>query len=324
LIFHEFYRAEQAQRSGPSGLGLGLAVAKQLVALHSGELGVRSPGDLGSGTTFFFALPMLADTAMLAEHASLPPPSHLEQRERRELILVIDDDPRILNLHCRLIEKTGREALRARNGREALAMLQQVQPDLILLDLMMPEMDGFATLDALHASQATRDIPVVVMTAQSLTEAEIERCNRGVAAVLNKGLFNTLETLNRIEHILAHRHTLGGPTRRLVRRAMAFVHAHYTEPLRREQIASHVAVSADYLADCFRQEFGVTPTTYLHRYRIHQARELLLTSDMTIAAVALAVGFSESAHFTRAFHREVGISPRAYRRSQPDRSSLER
>jgi AraC-like DNA-binding protein len=201
-------------------------------------------------------------------------------------------------------------------------MLQQMRPDLILLDLMMPELDGFATLDALYADHTTRDIPVVVMTAQSLTESEIERCDLRVAALLNKGLFNAAETLNRVEHILAHRRTLSGPTQRLVRRAMAFVHAHYAEPLRREQIASHVGVSADYLADCFRQELGITPTTYMHRYRIHQARELLMNSDLTIAAVALAVGFSESAHFTRAFHREVGISPRAYRRAQTNRSPI--
>ncbi|KPV48237.1 hypothetical protein SE17_39165, partial [Kouleothrix aurantiaca] len=200
------------------------------------------------------------------------------------------------------------------HGRTALAAARQHAPSLILLDVMMPEMDGFATLDALQADPATRDIPVVILTAQSLGEAEIERCNRGVATLLNKGLFDSLETLERIERVLAHQRTLGGPTQRLVRRAMVFVHEHYAAPLRREQIAAHVGVSADYLADCFRQELGITPTSYLHRYRIHQARELLTGSDMSIAAIALAVGFSESAHFTRTFHREVGISPRAYRR----------
>lgn len=310
LIFHEFHRAEAAQRLGTSGLGLGLAVCRQLLALHGGTLGLRSPGDLGCGATFFFALPAQANTGASAD--TLAPTAR--EHAQRELVLVVDDDPRMLDLHCRMIERSGRATRRAEHGRAALAVARQHPPSLILLDLMMPEMDGFATLDALQADPATRDIPVVILTAQSLGEAEIERCNRGVATLLNKGLFDSFETLERIERVLAHQRTLGGPTQRLVRRAMAFVHEHYAAPLRREQIAAHVGVSADYLADCFRQELGITPTTYLHRYRIHQARELLTGSDMSIAAVALAVGFSESAHFTRTFHREVGISPRAYRR----------
>lgn len=311
-IFHEFHRAESAQRLGTSGLGLGLAVCRQLLALHGGTLGLRSPGDLGSGTTFFFALPVLKSSDELASPRAFAPEAR--EQAQGELVLVVDDDPRTLDLHCRMIERSGRATRRAENGRIALAAARQYAPRLILLDLMMPEMDGFATLDALQADPATRDIPVLILTAQSLGEAEIERCNRGVATLLNKGLFDSLETLERIERVLAHQRTLGGPTQRLVRRAMVFVHEHYAAPLRREQIAAHVGVSADYLADCFRQELGITPTSYLHRYRIHQARELLTGSDLSIAAVALAVGFSESAHFTRTFHREVGISPRAYRR----------
>jgi signal transduction histidine kinase/AraC-like DNA-binding protein/ABC-type sugar transport system substrate-binding protein len=331
LIFREFHRAEQAHRSGYSGLGLGLAVCKQLVTQHRGTLGVRSPGDLG-GATFFFTLPLLLDRDQgeLPENNYPHKPIGLEQfavdlgryskaegpRGGRQVVLVIDDNPGILDLYCRLLERMGYSAPRARNGREALGILDQLRPNLILLDLMMPEMDGFAMLDALRANQATRAIPVIVLTARSVTEADIERCNRGVAALFNKGLFNAVEILDRVEAVLAHHQTLHGPIQRLVRRAMAFIHAHYAEPLRREQIARHVGVSADYLADCFRQELGVTPTTYLHRYRIYQARELLANSDLTIAAVAHAVGFSEGAHFTRTFHREVGVSPRAYRRGQ--------
>ncbi len=133
---------------------------------------------------------------------------------------------------------------------------------------------------------------------------------------MNKGLFSTAETLTRIEAALARHQALGGPTQRLIRRAMGFIHAHYAEPLTREQIANHVHFSPDYLTDCFRREQGVTPMVYLNRYRIYQARRLLENSDLAITQVALAVGFSEGAHFTRTFQREVGMTPRAYRRSK--------
>jgi YesN/AraC family two-component response regulator len=196
--------------------------------------------------------------------------------------------------------------------------LEHSRPDLILLDLMMPEMDGFAVLDVLRERETTRDIPVIILTARMLTEADLERCNRGVAAILGKGLFSSAETLQHIEAALARQHSLGQSTQRCVRQAMGCIHAHYAESLTREDIAQHVGLSPDYLTDCFRQELGVTPITYLRRYRIRQACELLRSSQLSITQVAAAVGFSESAHFSRTFQREMGISPRAYRRGRQD------
>jgi DNA-binding response OmpR family regulator len=231
------------------------------------------------------------------------------------LVLVVDDDPGILDLHCRLVKQAGCRAVCARNGRLALEMLEYTRPDLILLDLMMPELDGFAVIEALRAREATRDIPVIILTARVLDETDIERLNRGVATIMSKELFSTAETLTRIESALAKHQALGHPTQRLIRQAMAYIHQHYAEPLTREEIASYVHFSPDYLTDCFRQEQGITPMVYLNRYRIFQARSLLEDSDLTITQVALAVGFSEGAHFTRTFRREVGMTPRAYRRS---------
>jgi YesN/AraC family two-component response regulator len=225
----------------------------------------------------------------------------------------VDDDPGILDLHSRLVKQIGCQALTARNGRQALEMIGQTRPDLILLDLMMPEMDGFAVIEALQARESTRNIPVIVLTARLLSEADLERCNRGVSAILSKGVFTTTETLNHIESALTRQHTLGKATQQIVRQAMACIHTRYTESLSREDIASHIGISADYLTDCFRQELGITPMIYLRRYRIRQARQLLETTDASIMQVALEVGFSESAHFTRTFQREVGVTPRAYR-----------
>jgi signal transduction histidine kinase/DNA-binding LacI/PurR family transcriptional regulator/AraC-like DNA-binding protein len=231
-------------------------------------------------------------------------------------VLVVDDDPGILDLHCRLVKQIGCQVVTARNGQEAMTAIGRARPDLILLDLMMPVMDGFAVLDAIRSQAETRNIPVIVLTAKMLTEADLERCNQGVAAILSKGLFNTAETLNLIELALAKQHTLGRATQQLVRRAMAFIHTQYAESLSREDIARHIGISSDYLTDCFRQELNITPMMYLRRYRIRQARELLETTNLSIMQVALEVGFSESAHFTRTFQKEVGLTPRAYRRGK--------
>ena len=430
IIFHEFYRSERTIQSGYGGLGLGLAISKQLVDQHEGKIGVRSPGDLGAGSTFYFTLPIsIANTlhaefisplarsgnsvvvliertdpsemvcsylrergfdlrvyrvdeeidwlsavvafppaalilgnslairegwaviGMLKRHPStehipvlaysldvthdqgellelnylhkpLRPEQLMEEIVRtnkpyedadQKVILVVDDDPAILDLHTRLIKRMGCKAITARNGREAMDVIEHTRPDLILLDLMMPVMDGFAVLDALRSKEITRNIPVIVLTARVLSEADLKRCNRGVATILSKGLFNASETLHLIEAALARQHSLGGATQQLVRQAMAYIHMHSAETLSREDIAGHIGISADYLTDCFRQELNLTPMMYLRRYRIRQARELLETSDLSIMQIALKVGFSESAHFTRTFQREVGMTPRAFR-----------
>jgi signal transduction histidine kinase/DNA-binding LacI/PurR family transcriptional regulator/CheY-like chemotaxis protein len=432
-IFHEFHRSERSIQGGYGGLGLGLTISRQLVEHHGGHIGVRSPGDLGGGSTFFFSLPIISAAALkhdlsapLVTHAhsvvllsegagttaqlgtylrergfdvqvcrvdqdpqwlssviaSRPAALILEERlaaregwaligmlkrqpatenipvlaysldmdqdqgellelnylhkplrpeqlakelarycgmgDGQQTVLVVDDDPGILDMHCRLVERTGCRTVTARDGRQALALLEHTRPDLILLDLMMPEMDGFAVLDVLRERETTRDIPVIILTARMLTEADLERCNRGVAAILGKGLFSSAETLQHIEAALARQHSLGRATQRYVRQAMGCIHARYAESLTREDIAQHVGLSPDYLTDCFRQELGVTPITYLRRYRIQQACELLKSTHLSITQVAAAVGFSESAHFSRTFQREVGMTPRAYRRGRHD------
>ncbi|MBN1453758.1 MAG: substrate-binding domain-containing protein [Anaerolineales bacterium] len=430
-IFNEFYRTQNAVQSGYGGLGLGLAISKQLIEKHGGTIDVRSPGKLGSGSTFSFCLPIISKThspmenhytwtktgnlvmvltegdnftsqlseyleirgfdtrvcsvdkdsdwlsrivqsspsaIIIEEHLAIREgwaiigmlkrqnatksvpvlaysldsdsnqgqflelnylhkplkPEHLARelerfrasKDKPQTVLVVDDDPGIIDLHSRLIEQTGRQVVTARNGREALALVERRMPDLILLDLMMPEMDGFAMLDELRERESTRDIPVIILTAHRLSDTDLDRCNRGVATILGKGIFSAEETLEHIEAALARQQTLNRTTQQMIRKAMTFIHTRYSDHLTREEIASHIGISADYLTDCFRQELGITPITYIRRFRIRQACELLQNSDQSITQIALAVGFSDSAHFTRTFQREMKVTPRAFRRNK--------
>lgn len=432
-IFDEFYRSERSLKSGVGGLGLGLAITRQLVEQHDGEIMVSSPGELGCGSTFTIQLPLISSPVgqpavfnallsdnphviLLAESDSVSTglPEFLESRgyqvtsvlidatpgwlpqvvaaapaafildeslatrqgwtiaaslkqqlstqntpilayaldpqrnrgelfelnyffkplkpeqlnqllpaepadtDRRAVILVVDDDPGILNMHCRMIHKTGRQTLTARNGREAMQVLEHARPDLILLDLMMPEMDGFEFLDELHRREDLRDIPVIILTARTLSDADLERCNRGVTNILGKGIFSADETLSHIEAALTRQNMLGSATRQLVRRAMSYIQVHFAEALTRESIADQIGISADYLSECFRQELGLTPIAYIRRYRIHQACELLRNTDLPITRIGMDVGFSESAHFSHTFQREMGLTPRAYRNKGHD------
>lgn len=431
-IFDEFRRSERTLARGYGGMGLGLAISKRLVEMHGGEIGVRSSGEEGRGSTFYFKLPVIeanedqddllldpklgqqvllithnlkagerlrarllangleahllsldplddgqanlsadaassvvVDTSMvpnqgwrvlgqlkdnpltrespilfyafneergaqleldylskplpLADLASAlnQPSTFADEDPKEKVLLIVDDNPRTLEMYVRIVQEQPApyRALTARNGREALAVLETEHPDLILLDLAMPEMDGFGVLEAMRENETARDIPVIVLTGQVLTEHAMARLNRGVTTILEKGMFSVEDTLAHIEAALLGKQKLGGEAQRLVRRAMAYLHEHYTEAISREELARHVGMNSDYLTYCFRKELGMTPIAYLNRYRINQAKLLLAERQLSITEVGMAVGFSDSGYFSRVFRKEVGVSPEAYRRS---------
>lgn len=255
----------------------------------------------------------LANLARALDQHWLAPRAELVARK----FLVVDDDPDTLEMHARIAQarSPAHRVFRARNGLEALRILSEEQIDLVLLDLMMPEMDGFEVIEAMRERPANRDIPVIVVTGQTLSEPEMARLNLGVTKVLSKGVFSMEETLSHLEAALERRRELSGEARRLVRQAMAYMHDHYAEPLSREEIAAHVGLSQDYLTSCFHKELGLTPVAYLNRYRVQQARLLLKRTHKSITEIALEVGFSGSSYFSRIFHRETGMSPADFRRA---------
>ncbi len=231
--------------------------------------------------------------------------------------LVVDDDINALELYSRILRlhSPSNRVLAAQNGREALKILLKEKIDLVLLDLQMPEMDGFAVLQAMREAPWTHNIPVIVITGRNLTESDMARLNEGVAVVLQKGLFGPDETIAHIGAALERKHRLSLDAQRLVRLAMLFIHENYAQPITRGDIARHINIAEDYLTFCFRQELGTTPIKYLQRYRLHQAKKLLKDSALSITEIASAVGFSDSGYFSRVFHRETGVSPEAFRRA---------
>jgi signal transduction histidine kinase/AraC-like DNA-binding protein len=242
----------------------------------------------------------------------------LEQQDLKgqRTVLIVDDEASLRDLHARIVRHTLPKAriLEAANGEEALGLLSTRPVDLVLLDLMMPGIDGFGVLSAMHASESLRSIPVIVLTAQALTETVMDRLNRGVAAVLQKGMLTQAEVIAQIEAALGRSKRLGSETQRLARRAMSFIHEHYPEAITIERVAQYISVSTRHLNRAFKQEMGMTVMEYLKRYRVQRSKALLDAGTFSVTEVALAVGFNYSNHFTRVFHEEVGLSPSEYQR----------
>ncbi len=232
----------------------------------------------------------------------------------KKAILVADDDPDVLALHTRHIQalSPGFQILQAQNGNQALAKIRENRPVLVLLDLMMPELDGFGVLEALQADADIRSTPVIVVTGQVLTEEDMQRLNKGVSSVLSKGMFTPQETLEHISSVLERRRKPGIEIRRAVMKAMAFIQVHYADGISRGDVAAHVGLSERHLTRCFHQETGLTPITYLNRFRVQRAKELMRAGKTSITEIALDVGFSNSGYFTKVFRAETGLSPREF------------
>jgi CheY-like chemotaxis protein len=122
---------------------------------------------------------------------------------RAHNVLIVEDDPGTRELLRKTLEKAGWGVAEANNGRRGLEQLEETQPDLILLDLMMPEMDGFEFVDQVRKRTEWRSIPVVVVTAKSLTQEDRERLSGGVKRILQKGSYSRDELLDEVRRLVS-------------------------------------------------------------------------------------------------------------------------
>ena len=241
----------------------------------------------------------------------------LKTEDDLQTILVVDDDPKVLDMHMRMLESQIKcRIIKASGGKSALKMIREEHPSLVLLDLMMPEVDGFEVLRVMREEDATRNIPVIVLSAQILTSYDMQRLQEGVAAILGKGLFSVEEVLTQVETALSHSKRLGSQTSQTVRQTMAYIHENFAEAITRADLAQHACITERYLTHCFHQEMGITPMTYLNRYRVKRAKMLLEQGGLNMTEVALDVGFSDCSYFNRVFRQEVGVTPGAYQRGE--------
>jgi PAS domain S-box-containing protein len=150
--------------SKPQGTGLGLAICREIVSHYGGAIWAES--SFGNGTTVSFMLPLPApETAeAIATISSTPVVPLDEESERQAFILIVDDEPHIRELLRLILEETGHRTLAVATGAEAVDQARRHQPDVILLDVMMPGISGFDVLQILRADPATADIPIVILS----------------------------------------------------------------------------------------------------------------------------------------------------------------
>ncbi|MBK9207454.1 MAG: helix-turn-helix domain-containing protein [Anaerolineales bacterium] len=320
MIFGEFYQSSRTQEQRFAGMGIGLALCKRLVDMHGGEIGVRS--DSQRGSEFFFSVPILGAVESLPVEQSqglgMESAPLAASSPKESSILLVDDEPMLLEMHAQLIREQipFAKVATAENGEDALERMRRQPPDLVMLDLGMPGMDGFRVLETMQKQETTRSIPVIILTGQALSEADMARLRGRVEAVLNKGLLRTDEVLAQLRKALSRSQDgLSGDMRALMRKSIAYIQEHYDEPLSREDVARYVGVSAGYFSRSFHKEAGISFQDYLNRYRIHRARTLLAEGRINVTDVAFSVGFQNVSYFCQVFRQVVGVSPRVYQKA---------
>lgn len=316
-IFEPFYTTGDMGEA--KGTGIGLALTQEIISHLNGTITAES--QVGKGTTFHIVMPI--------QNRSADPVTETEiGNSGKPIIVVAEDNADVADLLCTQLEPFY-EVVAARDGVEALKHAGEIIPDLVITDVMMPNMDGMALARAIRANDLTAHIPIIMVTARVTEQDRIEGIKAGADAYLVKP-FNTEELLTRVAKLLEQRIMLRDKYAQTITQAPVTDDAIEDHFLARVEqvIVAHINKGEDITVTMVADDLNITarqlhrkvtglinqsPAALIRITRINCAKTIMAAKpEMPLKSVALACGFTDYSHFAKVFRTVTGVSPTAW------------
>lgn len=359
-IFERFYQTSSSE-VGQLGFGIGLNLTRKLVGLHRGTIEVHNRKDT-HGAEFLVAIPMdnqgLSDKEMVDEsffQQVMENPSETKQEEvlldqpaatatkhkTTYRVVVVDDDEQMLKF---LQEELSviYHVKAFNNGTDALEHIVENQPDLVVTDVKMPGMDGFTLLKRIKGNTKTSHVPVVLLTSEVEHRSKMTGFEQGADAYVDKP-FDMDELEARVASLIANRIRVKGKftgvqeqkdaiadiemkgnNEQLMERIVKVTKERLTDPdFNVEALAADVGISRVQLHRKVKEMMGITVGDFIRNLRLQQAARLLEQGDLNISQITYAVGLTNPTHFSAAFKKYFGVTPKLYMQKHAENQGKE-
>jgi len=350
-VFDRFYQVQSAQTAKMVGSGIGLAFSKNIMDLHHGTISVQS---IPNVKTCFTVQLLLNNPHLKAQETVVEEIEHetetnefnealdpqwvnensleVETDTRKETVLVVDDNDDIRK-YMRSLLKDEYKVIEADNGVAALALAKVELPDIIVSDVMMPEMDGITFCQEIKSQIATSHIPIILLTARTSVVYEVSGLETGADDYVTKP-FNPVILKTRIHNILENRKKLRGyflnrvrfePDRQevaegnnmdeaFIEKAIKIVNENIAnDTFGVDNLMSQLYMSQSTLYRKLKSLTGLSITGFIRSIRLKKAAQLILNDDIKLSQVAFEVGFNDYKHFRVSFQQQFGCLPSDYK-----------
>ncbi|MBP3775431.1 MAG: response regulator [Prevotella sp.] len=331
-IFDRFFQSESGNRMS-MGSGIGLHIVREYVRLQGGDITVSDQPE-GTGSVFRFTIPLRKNDGkpkMVEEVSSIDSLQDSagglsSEKEGLPTLLLVEDNQDFLAYMRQSLERDY-HILTAVNGVEALDVLSKKDVDMITSDVMMPEMDGLELCHRVKTDINTSHIPVILLTAKSMTGDELEGLEAGADDYITKPF--SMDILRQRIHKLVERNqkqherfakevdiepseiTVTSLDEQFIAQAISIVEAHIGDPnFGVEELSNEMGVHRSQLYKKLYHLTGKTPVLFVRLLRLKRGKQLLEQSGMYVSEVAYQVGFNSPRLFSKYFKEEFGVTPK--------------
>lgn len=333
-LFERFYQGKNSADMHLGGSGIGLNLCRSIVRLHGGAVYAHNREDGKSGACFIIELPLgkehLKTNQIYSDNGKTKKKQQRDAASRNCKILLVDDDIEI----CRYLKSELSDWYRfviCNNGKEALNQLFSDDFDLVISDVVMPEMDGITLLKNIKGNANISHVPVIMLTSKSEISDRLEGIKLGADAYLAKPfsleelhltIDNLIDNVRRLKGKFSgalkqddkvEKIEVKGNDEELMERIMKVVNENMSDSdFNVEKMCDEVGVSRTQLHRKLKEMTGVPTSEFLRNIRLNEAARLIRERKINITQVSYMVGFANNSHFSTAFKKYFGMSPTEY------------